>query len=152
MGQFERGGFARMPPLPLLGRKLDAVQRNGDRLALALLADNLDAVGRTIARCHIHDELFADATPTGLFAMPLKPTTGPGQGFPIEQSTTRANDPVGEVTTGTLDDVACFERMGGRIPIDVEDWHNRLGGFGRIERKIHGDVSVAQANNDHSVV
>jgi hypothetical protein len=139
-----RCGFTRMPPLPLLRRKLHPIQRDGDRLPLAFLADNLDAVGRTIAGGHIDHELFAHAPPTGLLAAPLDATTGPGQGFPIEQATTWPNHPIGKMTTGALDDVAILQRMQLGIPVNAEDWHkdwhdgSRLG----IDRKIHGGLAV----------
>jgi hypothetical protein len=95
-----------MPPFPLLWGKFDGIEGNDRRFLLSLLPQDFHTIGRTLARGHIDNKAFPHSAPTGFFAAPFDPAARPRERVTIEQSTARPNNPVGVVTTRTLNDFA----------------------------------------------
>lgn len=86
--------------------ELDGVEGEDDGFAV-FLTDDFDAVGGAVFGAHVGGETVADASPTGFLATPFDAATGVGQLLTIVQSAARADDAVGEVAAGALEEVAC---------------------------------------------
>jgi hypothetical protein len=95
--------------------ELDRIEGEDERLAV-FLSDDFDAVGRTVFGAHVGGETVTNASPTGFLTMPFDSAARVGQLLTIVQSAARSNDPVGKVTAGTLEKIACGERMGLGLP------------------------------------
>lgn len=100
-----------MPPGLSLGRQLNGIKGGDERFGVVSLTDDFDAVGGISPGCHVDHKASANPPPARLFAMPLEATAGPGQLFSIEKATAGANHPVGEVSTGAVEDVAAGPGM-----------------------------------------
>ena len=102
-----------MPPVLQLTGHLHGVERHNYRLAAIALADNFHAVGRVLARCHIHGESLANAPPARFFAAPLNAAAGPGQLIAIVQTTAGANDSIGDMAAWTFKNMSARPGMSG---------------------------------------
>jgi hypothetical protein len=98
--------FAGVPPFALAAGKLDGVEGEDDGFAV-FLTDDFDTVGGAVFGAHVGGETVADASPTGFLATPFDAATGVGELLTIVESAARADDAVGKVTAGALEEVAC---------------------------------------------
>ena len=100
-----------MPPVLLLRRELNGVQRHHDGLTAVALADDFNAVGGMLAGGEVNGKPAANPSPAGFFAVPLNATARPGQLLSVVQAAAGADDAVGKVSAGAFKDVTGGQRV-----------------------------------------
>jgi len=95
-----------MPPLLGFSVKLGGVKGGDEGLGLVSLANNFYTIGGKPSGGQVRYKPFTNATPAGFLAAPLNATAGPGQLLSVKQPAAGANDPIGQVGTRALKDMA----------------------------------------------
>ena len=64
-----------------------------------------------LAGSEVYDEPAADASPAGLFTMPLDAAAGPGQLFTVVEAAARTDDAIGEVSAWAIEEMTGGQRV-----------------------------------------